>query len=549
MEIPIQDNAPDRGTAKENLRDCLMIGIVFALPILILRPFQNFPFPDDWGYAWAVEWLLKHGELRVLELSTSINPAQTLWGWLFCLPFGFSFSALRASTWVASVLCLCGLYLTLREFHVPRRDSLIGVAALAAYPIFFILSFTYMTDVPFLTAVVWSCLALVRAVRRESGRWLAAASLFACTAMAIRLPAIILPGAMLAVLLFDSGGWGRRRTHLLAAIVPLVFLALLLSWHRSHVYYTADLTWVQAAPANKLKALREHALRILPQMLMRDLTFTAGALGVALLPITLACIRKQDRVRVLVIGALLGATLMAQKKLGFSHLPPLETGQLWSVRDLGGSKEFIAGHQPPSLALGQSRMYLALTMLLGAVALALLVRRRYLRGEFGLIWWVVGQFVLAAVIWLLWDRYFLVFVPAVIVLLLAGRPVVRPAVAITLIALFAVFSLMGTRNDLEYNRAVWAAVDDLRKNGVPDSQIGGGYAIDGWLQYAHPENALRDKDGKIQVAWMTTRERLRYQISNRPLPGWKVLKAIPYQQWLGESGSVWILERTLADAR
>ena len=76
------------------------------------------------------------------------------------------------------------------------------------------------------------------------------------------------------------------------------------------------------------------------------------------------------------------------------------------------------------------------------------------------------------------------------------------------------------------------------------ARFGGSYLIDMWLQYAHPENARRDKDGKIAVAWMTRKELLRYQVSNAPFPGWKVLHTIPYHQWLAESGAVYVLERS-----
>src|SRR5678815_1131209 len=94
----------------EQSRDLIGIALAACIPVLLLRPFQNAPHVDDWVYAWSVEWLLKHHELRTLEFSASINVIQTLWGALFCLPFGFSFTALRVSTWALSVLGLGGLY-------------------------------------------------------------------------------------------------------------------------------------------------------------------------------------------------------------------------------------------------------------------------------------------------------------------------------------------------------------------------------------------------------------------------------------------------------
>src|SRR5262245_54012408 len=109
----------------ETIRNSLLILAFSIWPLLLLQPLRNFPMNDDWTYAWAVENLLNTGTLKILDWSTSVNVAQVLWGALFCLVLGFSFVALRLSTWVISLLGLWGLYLLLQELNVSRRDSLI----------------------------------------------------------------------------------------------------------------------------------------------------------------------------------------------------------------------------------------------------------------------------------------------------------------------------------------------------------------------------------------------------------------------------------------
>ena len=117
----------------------MVIG-VGTVPLIALRPLQNTPFIDDWTYAWSVEHLLKTGEVRVLDWSNNLNVVHVLWGALFSMPFGFSFSALRFSTWAASLLALLGLHSLLRELGASRRDALIGVALLGFYPVYFIIA-------------------------------------------------------------------------------------------------------------------------------------------------------------------------------------------------------------------------------------------------------------------------------------------------------------------------------------------------------------------------------------------------------------------------
>jgi hypothetical protein len=99
--------------------------LIWAAPAVLLHPFQNTPFIDDWVYSWSVQRLLEHGDLRVLDYSGNLNFVQILWGTLFCLPLGFSFTALRLSTWVCAAACLWGI--TPRDAQLLQQQ--IGVTA------------------------------------------------------------------------------------------------------------------------------------------------------------------------------------------------------------------------------------------------------------------------------------------------------------------------------------------------------------------------------------------------------------------------------------
>src|SRR5947207_14797015 len=89
---------------------------VYSFAALLTCPFANLPFHDDWTYAWSVEHLLNTSELRILDWSVHYPFTQILWGRLFSLPFGFAFTALRASTAVLAWLGALALSGSLREF-------------------------------------------------------------------------------------------------------------------------------------------------------------------------------------------------------------------------------------------------------------------------------------------------------------------------------------------------------------------------------------------------------------------------------------------------
>src|SRR5215467_1151909 len=105
----------DQGTGRplsasffKTLAPGAILFLLYLSAAILVRPFANLPFHDDWTYAWSVEHLLKTGELQILDWSVHYPLTQILWGGLFCLPYGFSFSAVRVSTvmlaWFGSLI-------------------------------------------------------------------------------------------------------------------------------------------------------------------------------------------------------------------------------------------------------------------------------------------------------------------------------------------------------------------------------------------------------------------------------------------------------------
>ncbi|MEO0073883.1 MAG: hypothetical protein ABIK43_04400, partial [candidate division WOR-3 bacterium] len=83
-------------------RSYALISILFVAAITATNPLGDFPLNDDWSYGTAVRTLLQQGRLQLHPWTSMPLLTQILWGTLFCLPKGFSFSALRISTLVLS---------------------------------------------------------------------------------------------------------------------------------------------------------------------------------------------------------------------------------------------------------------------------------------------------------------------------------------------------------------------------------------------------------------------------------------------------------------
>ena len=76
-------------------RALIFLAVLWLAVIAVVNPTGDFPINDDWSYGLAVRSLISRHAWRPTDFTSMPLVAQALWGSLFCLPFGFSFTALR----------------------------------------------------------------------------------------------------------------------------------------------------------------------------------------------------------------------------------------------------------------------------------------------------------------------------------------------------------------------------------------------------------------------------------------------------------------------
>jgi len=178
--------------ARRDIAAVLVLGVVWIVMILGANPSGDFPLNDDWIYGGTVKSIVAGNGFRMAGPTIANLFVQAYWGALFCLPFGFSFVALRASTLVLGLLGLVTFYALAREMGASRTMALAAALTLAANPLFFDLANTFMTDVPFLTLALMATYAFVRGLSGPSPRWLAAGIVVALIAILLRQVGITL---------------------------------------------------------------------------------------------------------------------------------------------------------------------------------------------------------------------------------------------------------------------------------------------------------------------------------------------------------------------
>lgn len=314
-----------------------------------------------------------------------------------------------------------------------------------------------------------------------------------------------------------------------------------------------------------------HGLARLDVPIEATFALVAGVIGLALLPLSVACLRREILGRALAIFVGVATCLMGLWAVGLRYPQPLMSGAVWSFRELGGTTALVPDDPAAAVPMAVRMAALAIGAASFAIALAVMSAPRgtgpsslattgrspnpgslwtrwsaWAREDAGrafLTWAFLGHAALIALVWLLYDRYALVLVPFGIAILLAARPRVNRIVAVCGLTCFLLLSLVGIRDHLSYNRALWRAVDVLRRSRAPRSETNGGYVVNGWLQYAHPEHAHLDSEGRVSVPWVNSGESLPYRISNAAPPGWDEIGRVPYTRWLASSGSLFVLHR------
>ena len=143
--------------------------VLFLAAAAIVNPFREMPYDDDWAFSETAKHFLDTGQYRLNEWLAPNMPFQTMWGALFCLPFGYSFSALRISTIVLSVIGLVAFRALALEHGLSRGAANLLTLCLASSPLVFKLSLTYLSDVPFLAMTIVAVLLYTRALRSGAG--------------------------------------------------------------------------------------------------------------------------------------------------------------------------------------------------------------------------------------------------------------------------------------------------------------------------------------------------------------------------------------------
>ncbi|WP_158543436.1 GtrA family protein [Dyella solisilvae] len=489
----------------------------------VVHPLGNFALNDDWSYARSVQVLLEQHRVYMDGWTTATFYFQALLGALFCLPTGFSFSALRVSTIVMGGFGIIGLYFLLKQVAGRRDWAAYGAAALMLNPIYFQNSFNFMTDVPYSVLATFACLFFARAFATRACRDELIGFLFLGAASLIRQ--ITLPIALaygLVVLWRTKLSW----QNLVRAFWPAAGVQILLTAYNLFIIKLGiELPLADAKQRQMSFYVSKLGYTEFVHQMLVKIYIVFVYLSVSLLPLTIVissavCVRclKTARERSMrkTLGpiTLLAVTFLVSLSINDNCLRFLGNN-LYSTMvlgpcDMGANCGLIYPRINPASWLPDfawnSIFALIVTVtfgLLSAGATVALLRpdpkeNSYVRSAaFSLV--ALISTLIPFALFNVFDRYVIPLVPMFGILLTAAgglllsneysqsnarQVLLSRTVSLSILMIYGVVAVGGTHDYLAWNRTRWSAISDLmeRKHVTP-ADIEGGFAVTGWNLY------------------------------------------------------------------
>ena len=540
-----------------------VIPLFFLLSALVILPVLNTPFNDDWCYARMTKHFYQSGEISFFNWGEPTLLGNILWGTLFAKIFGWSFTSLHLSTLVLSVLAGIIFYLILKLFQIKEFIALTGAALLLFNPIFFVNSFTFMTDVPFLAIILVSTYFFLLFEKKQKMYYLVMASIAGILAFSSRQTAILLPFAYFISLLIKKDKTANLKLLTFwSLIVPLLVDSMIAIWR-----YTQPNIYSRAFELPK------------PVWSVQLAFYMLIYVGLFLLPLTVSlCVSKKFR-RLLwkkidfliFIGIIFILALMA---IATGKLMPYLGNQI-STYGMFRLNEIIVGEREIMFPVGFWSVLTIASVLSASIFLFLLllswryeldklklvktpimrciriIIKRMSKNPALIVYFITFLFfIFPILIGNAFDRYIILILPGIILFFARLSKRFSFTRIPLLIGIFVtlIFTITIVSDTLSWHSAAWKEAETLTATGIPATQIDAGFT---WCGWHHPGLVGAKEKSKSDDYYISSYLRRffpncdnQYCISFSPMRGFEVIRQVSYKGafWLGEK-KLYILKR------
>ena len=497
----------------------LFLPVLWFLAVFLwARPLANGPVADSWIYLRTIDrW--NAGIFALPGFTAAIPLAQILYGTLWSRLFGLNYVSLDCSVALLGIGGAMLFYRLARRCNATAQGAALASALLMANPCYLFLSFSFMSDVPFLALLISAHLTFAWCTESRTAAWLCAALLV--VAFMVRPFALASVAGCAAVTMLAQRP-GASVSEAAGRLLPFAVAAIACAIIWLCIIELAPVPWMLQLKANRLKFLYLVPVRV---YFLDAFAAPLLYLGLVLSPLAIPqLVSPRWRLGLIIAGALAAVVLpLLLTDPRASSIPELSC--------CGGWDNVMVLRGPPRFAWtdGRIRALVLAVSILGAAGL-LLAGTEIGAVSPGFLAVIISAAIYWAGIVPLWmfnDRYYLVMVAAGCLLLALAPPprLAGRATALAMLAAIGWFSAAGVHDQQRGLDAVMSVRDGLIRRGVARSAIDAGYPLNGNDLYRNPPPGGRETDAmESGIPLITTLQFKPYTIAVEPLPGAEIIE-------------------------
>lgn len=515
-----------------NLLYISILLIIWVLLCFFINPILNTPVTDDWRYAYPVKSLIETEHLTIKSIFAPNILFQIVWGYLFCLiGGGFSFTALRFSTLVIAFIGILFFYKIIKESTSSNLIAFLFCLLVIFNPFFLSLSYSFMTDVPFLSLCIIALYSFQLFLKTEKNQYLAWGILFSIAAFLVRQPGIIMPFILAIILSFRKNP--GKKYWILATILILIsfFTYFATEWLKIYL----NIKWVYVNVTDQyiqtlIKTPQYFVIEILKKSYKAIITI--GLLTLPVFPLIKNALKYKRNIHLLII--LLNLVILifmvnSNKIFPFDGTTIKKYGigpvllKDISILELPNAPEipkFILILLNYIGQLAGSYMF---------IALYLNLKEKITPFKILLVFFTLIYLGLMAIT-SFFDRYYLL--PVVAALILMSEIIEtnniqkwRKLISFTLFIPIFWFSLAGTKEYMAWRKAQLTAFNWITNQGITIKEMDAGMELNGWYNYSIDLHPPKEK------SWWWVNDD-KYVLSMGNIKGYTTIKRFPYFRYL-----------------
>lgn len=509
---------------------------LFILSEIIVNPIGDFPLNDDWTYGKSTLIFQNEGKVTVGDFAAMTLLTHVVWGFLFTKLFWFSFTILRLSTLLSSLIGLFALYRLVSDISRNQRLAFLACLALLFNPLYFNLTNTYMTDVNFNTLLLLCCYFANDFFQTRRKRSFILVFVLSALLVLIRQFGIIVPVCFaFASFFLAENRWKYR----VSAILLLVAVYAVLKYYEHYLKGVLPPWSAYKFSGNVNPASTEFwdtfcfNWKMRYKQILLNILLYASPFAVVFLN---EAVRRAGLTVTLVVAGL--SFLIVHYGLGTEQFP---IGNVFNNMSVGTETFYESLHpefksplmHTHSETFAEWMFYVKyIFMSLSLVVLVLGIINVIRLGTFTLKNKLFQMFLLSVffsyILMILitesyFDRYHIpVITMSLLLFSYAGRHYRFSSwLALPALGLFFYISVAGTKDYLELNRTRWQAYHELKEEkNLGADKINGGFEVNCW------------NDG--QHSWwydFFSLNNYDFLIQHRPEPGFKPYREYEFQRY------------------